>query len=547
MFHSPKVFLSHSKVDSFFIEKLYSDLKKFGIRPWLDSEDIRPGEPWLDAIFKSGIPTCDCVLVYLTGNSIPSKMVQKEIDTAIIQKLKENSVGFLPYIEDVGDRNSLRSDLQSIQIPELNFKNYDKIFPNIVLEIWNSYSNCIISSSIKHEQEKLFEAELELKKLKGDNREELTEDEEIKFEYIHNIFRNEDHIEGLKVDGDNQNSSNELINIPILFENYINLGYKEFLKSAGFNQNSVEDYIKFLNKSKYRFIDSIKITEKTVSYGIIATAILSFSEKSFQKRHLRQKALTILNMVNYNSPEAKYLLVDTNRVLDQVIYNFLKKNFIEFIDEDDYEIIDSTSFFIKNNKRPNLDRYRRSIIPFFCKYSFLAIAILEYDRFVFSSMDIIDRYKFIEKMFEHSFFYKADTDSENSLALCINCFINEKYIIPNPTDKNKFNLTTSGFSELRLIASFLTSSLESFKTTLLYFQENGGKNHDEKERLKKIYITGTKLYKNKTISLKESLSLANYEAAIKYFSDENMNDPTFHERIEALRKNIDSLLILIQR
>lgn len=135
----PRVFLSHSKSDISFVQQLYDDLRHCQIDPWLDSEEIRHGQPWLDAIFESGIPTCDCVLVYLSTASIESPMVKKEIDASIIQKLRDNRVAFLPYICDSALRRLLRVDIQTIQIPEWNTANYSILLPRVVAEIWHSF------------------------------------------------------------------------------------------------------------------------------------------------------------------------------------------------------------------------------------------------------------------------------------------------------------------------------------------------------------------------------------------------------------------------
>jgi hypothetical protein len=104
----PRVFLSHSKADSAFVERLYGDLQRCQIYPWLDTLEIRHGQPWLDAIFEGGLPNCDCVLVYLTRASIESQMVKKEIDAAIIKKLRDSRVAFLPYVSDAALRQALR-------------------------------------------------------------------------------------------------------------------------------------------------------------------------------------------------------------------------------------------------------------------------------------------------------------------------------------------------------------------------------------------------------------------------------------------------------
>ena len=60
--NKPRIFLSHSKKDADLIKRLYDDLRQCQIDPWIDEMDIRPGKPWLDAIFEEGIPMPQGVL-----------------------------------------------------------------------------------------------------------------------------------------------------------------------------------------------------------------------------------------------------------------------------------------------------------------------------------------------------------------------------------------------------------------------------------------------------------------------------------------------------
>lgn len=164
--NKPKVFLSHAKDDIDFIKRLNSDLRKCQIEPWLDSEEIRHGKPWLDAIFEDGIPTCDSVLVYFTENSLKSVMVKKEIDTGLIQQFKENSISFLPYVNDAEIRQKLRADIQALQVPVWNNDNYSSLLPQVVAEVWRSFLERMILNAINSERVRRLEAELELEKLK---------------------------------------------------------------------------------------------------------------------------------------------------------------------------------------------------------------------------------------------------------------------------------------------------------------------------------------------------------------------------------------------
>jgi hypothetical protein len=162
----PKVFLSHSKADIDFIQRLDDDLRHCQVDPWLDSVEIRHGQPWLDAIFEGGIPTCDTVLVYLTPESIQSPMVKKEIDAAIIKKLRDSHIGFLPYVSDAKLRDMLRPDIQALQTPEWNEKNYSSMLPKVVAEIWHGFLDRVVISVADAEKVRRLEAELELERLK---------------------------------------------------------------------------------------------------------------------------------------------------------------------------------------------------------------------------------------------------------------------------------------------------------------------------------------------------------------------------------------------
>ena len=190
MRNRPRVFLSHSKTDLAFISKLYDDLRQCQMDPWRDSIDIRHGEPWLDAIFDGGISTCDCILVYLTENSIKSSMVKKEIDASVIQKLKDSKIGLLPYVSKGLLREKLRPDIQALQIPEWNSENYDALLPRVVAEIWHVYFERAILAATSDEKVKRLEAELELNRLREMQHGGIfSNSEERDFQYIYSQLK----------------------------------------------------------------------------------------------------------------------------------------------------------------------------------------------------------------------------------------------------------------------------------------------------------------------------------------------------------------------
>lgn len=182
----PKVFLSHSSLDKEFINRLALDLRKCQIEPWLDTDEIRDGKPWLKVIFEDGIPACDAVLIYLTDNSLTSRVVAKEMDASFVEQLGENDISVLPYVSNAELRGRLRPDVRTLQCREWNNQNYYEVLPSVVAEIWRSYLERTINKAVLIEKNKRLEYQLELHSIK-DRLESspFAPQEEIEFKYIY--------------------------------------------------------------------------------------------------------------------------------------------------------------------------------------------------------------------------------------------------------------------------------------------------------------------------------------------------------------------------
>lgn len=164
--NKPKVFLSHSSLDKEFINRLAVDLRKCHIEPWLDTEEIRDGRPWLKMIFEDGIPTCDAVILYLTENSLSSKMVAKEMDATLVEQLGESGITLLPYVSKPELRRKLRADIRALHCREWSDANYADLLPTVVAEIWHSYTERVVGAATLRERNRSLELELELAQLK---------------------------------------------------------------------------------------------------------------------------------------------------------------------------------------------------------------------------------------------------------------------------------------------------------------------------------------------------------------------------------------------
>ncbi len=329
-------------------------------------------------------------------------------------------------------------------------------------------------------------------------------------------------------------------NEPISIKNYI----KE--KNFEISKTSDKEYMNFVKNFGYKLINSINKNAVATPHGIIASAVLNCPKNSFTKELMSARIETYMNMLIFMNAElSEFLLIDPDNTLNSVINNFIKRNFIELADEDDEELTKHTVFIVKDNKRPILDYYKNSVISFFINYAYTAVAILEIDRIQFSASDLLTRFKFFEKMFTDEFFFDEDTTPEEEIEIALKGFINDGIIVPDPSDYDMFNITSEGIRKLKFFAAFLLSFLESYKTTLLYFEKFGPDKHEGKDRVKKIHALGTKLYKSKQITLKESLSHINYKNAANFFTKASIVKTEDKIQSDFYKTIIDRLILLI--
>jgi glycerol-3-phosphate O-acyltransferase len=326
------------------------------------------------------------------------------------------------------------------------------------------------------------------------------------------------------------------------------ISIKDYIKEKNFDaaKTSTKEYMQFVKNFGYKLINSINTNAVATPHGIIASAVLNCPKNSFTKKLMTDRINTYMNMLMFMDAElSESLLIDQDYTLDAVINNFIARNFLELADEDDDEMTEHTIFIVKDNKRPILDYYKNSVISFFVHFAYTAVAILEIDRFKFSAPDLINRFNFLEKMFIDEFFFDEKTICEEDITKSLKGFINEGIIVPDPSDFDMFNITSQGLRKLKWLAAFLLPFLESYKTTLLYFEKYGPDKHEGKDRVKKIHAIGTKLYKGKIITLKESLSHINYKNAANFFTKNEIISSKNKIQSDSYKNIIDRLILLI--
>lgn len=92
----PKVFISHSSKDDWFVQRLVSDLEKAGIEVWVDDR-ITVGDEFIEEI-NQGLFDSDYVAVVLSPNSIESRWVKREYSAGLKREDREGKKIVLPLL-----------------------------------------------------------------------------------------------------------------------------------------------------------------------------------------------------------------------------------------------------------------------------------------------------------------------------------------------------------------------------------------------------------------------------------------------------------------
>jgi hypothetical protein len=94
-----RIFLCHASEDKAQVREVYHRLRAIdGFEPWLDKEDLLPGQDW-DYEIKQALKTSDFILIFLSRSSVAKRSyVQREMKLALdaLQELPEGTIHTIP-------------------------------------------------------------------------------------------------------------------------------------------------------------------------------------------------------------------------------------------------------------------------------------------------------------------------------------------------------------------------------------------------------------------------------------------------------------------
>src|SRR5690606_22007865 len=123
------IFISYSRQNLSFAERLAHDLHDAGLDVWLDVRQIKGGEQWREAIF-AGISQSEIVVVCLSPSAIDSEWVRREI----LMARSQGKVLIPAMVEDCFEGMQQYEETRFLlDLQVLDFQNsYEQAFPRLL-------------------------------------------------------------------------------------------------------------------------------------------------------------------------------------------------------------------------------------------------------------------------------------------------------------------------------------------------------------------------------------------------------------------------------
>jgi nucleotide-binding universal stress UspA family protein len=121
------VFLSYATEDRDAVQSLYQKLQNDGMRPWMDEEDLLPGQPWKETIAKV-VRDSDVVLACLSPHAVSTAgQVQRQMKLAldVADEQPEGTIFLIPVLLEPCEVPDRLSHLTTVNL--FDARGYDKL------------------------------------------------------------------------------------------------------------------------------------------------------------------------------------------------------------------------------------------------------------------------------------------------------------------------------------------------------------------------------------------------------------------------------------
>jgi len=322
--------------------------------------------------------------------------------------------------------------------------------------------------------------------------------------------------------------------------------YLKFHEPFSLNEikNNIKEDEELLDVVANTIINQLNEITLITPFALVTTATLLLSNRGFSKEIISKKIGSLYNYLNYSRvPMSDTLLSSSNLkgVIDNVIDSYLNDHIIEplYINDRKKKINIKDFYILNEENRSKIGFYRNSIIVYFLPLSIVSISLLYLNKKGEINEDsLTSEYYYIKDIFSKEFFINDEKkeDGNNSWKTPVDFLLSQSYI--SKGDK-RIHLNNEKIDEILLFSIMLKDYLESYYIVIDTVLDHKNGRINKKEFFLNLRKNSMKKYHLGMIQLSESLSVPNFNNAVKKCIDSEILKEHFVSDKESEFENID--------
>ena len=289
-------------------------------------------------------------------------------------------------------------------------------------------------------------------------------------------------------------------------------------------------------------IRSINRVTLVTPLSLVASAILTTHRRGFHLPQLMSTAKILFEfLLEHGAPTATTLadFEQTCRDTMSLLISWKVVNTLEDVEGEE------VFYYVDDDKKPELEYYKNSIIHNFISHSFVAISLLAGTEEVTATETMEQDYSFMKHLFRHEFIFDEKNNIRKEIEEVIAYFSRLSYVYQDDAGGG-YRLTRLGFDTLPMWAGFVKTFLESYwiasRSNIL---QETGKGTKKSDPMKTMNFLGQRFHKLGVIDHVEAISHLTFKNALKLIREDIVPPGSdSDENLDAVR---DTLLEFSQK
>jgi glycerol-3-phosphate O-acyltransferase len=289
---------------------------------------------------------------------------------------------------------------------------------------------------------------------------------------------------------------------------YVRFGQPFSLKQYLAQRPQMED--KKHKQLAFHIIRGINKSTLVTPMAITATAILAKHRKGFQQNEIMETGQAFFKFLQTQSTPISDSCQECENAIEETLGVLLKSNVLETLkDVDEDEIF----YFAKDEKKPELEYYKNSIIHYFIPHAFVALSLLTGNREITPRENLVKDFAFLKKVFRYEFIFEEESAAPDvEVDNILDYFFETALLVPTDV-KAGYSLTRQGLDQTMVWANLVKTFLESYwiaTRSIIKRQQDGKKRSD---MLKSMTYLGQRYHKLGLIDHLEAVSQITFRNA----------------------------------